>query len=71
MIERERVMRNRTLQRQARKGNDEYISYYNHERYYDPTAGAALNNIMREERLKARRNGKKRGDSRTEGMVFA
>ena len=64
-------MRNRTLQRRARKGSDECISYYNYERYYDPTAGAALNNVMREERLKARKNRNTHRDSRAEGMVFA
>ena len=42
--------------RELDKRDDTYIDYRNHERYADPTAFAALRNIMREERLEQRQN---------------
>lgn len=32
------------------KPREEYISYYNHERYSDPVACAAINSVVRERR---------------------
>ena len=42
-------MKNRNRQRENRR-NKNWVGYYNHERYADPTAYQALNNIIREEK---------------------
>ena len=51
-------MRNREKQREPRrkygKRTERMVSYYNHERYADPTAFMAINNVVRESRGKSR-----------------
>ena len=36
--------------RRRKQPREEYISYYNHERYSDPVACAAINSVVRQRR---------------------
>ena len=59
--------------RELDKRDDTYIDYRNHERYADPTAFAALRNIIREEQLEQRRKarrGQRREQSRRSGRRY-
>ena len=43
-------MKNRERQRENRRHKKEAVSFYNHERYADPTPYLAMKNISREAR---------------------
>ena len=48
------MARDRAKQRENRRRKyqpkEQYVSYYNHERYSDPVAAAAINAVVRERR---------------------
>ena len=50
MANEKRRDRQRANRRKKHQPQEQYVSYYNHERYSDPVAAAAINAVVRERR---------------------